>query len=94
MNSIKDSTELELNKYKNRIMDKCRQIKNEILEDNLFAFKENCEEVMSGIINDIETSIDNGKIRSIEELVNEINSVENKYNDNFPNIPQKKEIWY
>jgi len=78
MNAIKDTTDLEINKYKNRIMDKCRQIKSEIVEDNLFAFKENCDDVMSGIINDIETSIDNGKIKSIEELVNEINSVEHK----------------
>jgi len=80
--------------YKVRILDKLKQIKNEIEEDNLYAFKEQCEEVMSGILEEIEHSIEEGKISSIESLANEFKNIEVKYSANFPNILQKKEIWF
>lgn len=48
---------------------------------------------MSGIIEEIEMSIDNGRIDTIEKLAREFTGIENKFCDNFPNVPQKKEIW-
>jgi len=42
---------------------------------------------------EIEKSIDNKKIESIEQLMIEIKNIETKYSTNFPNIPEKKEIW-
>lgn len=59
-----------------RLQDNIRQIKNEIEEDNLFAFKESCDEVMSGIMDEIENSIDSGKIKDIESLSHEFKTIE------------------
>jgi hypothetical protein len=58
------------------LQDNIRQIKNEIEEDNLFAFKESCDEVMSGIMDEIENSIDSGKIKDIESLSHEFKTIE------------------
>lgn len=58
------------------MQDNIRQIKNEIEEDNLFAFKESCDEVMSGIMDEIENSIDSGKIKDIESLSHEFKTIE------------------
>jgi hypothetical protein len=44
---------------------------------------------MSGILNEIENSIDNYKITSIDDLSNEFKLVEIKYSALFPNITQK-----
>lgn len=71
-------TDTQFEAYKHRILDKTKSLKIEIQENNLFAFKENCEDVMSGIIEEIEKSIDNGKIDSIEKLTKEFNNVEEK----------------
>lgn len=48
---------------------------------------------MGEIMEEIEASIDSGKIKSIEELSNEFGIIEKNFSENFPNIPQKKEIW-
>lgn len=76
-----------------RLQDNIRQIKIELEEDNLYAYKESCDELMSGIMDEIETSIDSGKIKDIENLSREFKSIEQNYSQNFPNIAQKKEIW-
>jgi len=59
-----------------RLQDNIRQIKNELEEDNLYAYKESCDELMSGIMDEIETSIDSGKIKDIENLSREFKSIE------------------
>lgn len=48
---------------------------------------------MNGIMDEIENSIDSGKIKDIESLSYEFKSIEQNYSQNFPNIAQKKEIW-
>jgi len=48
---------------------------------------------MSGILEDIEQSIETGKIASIESLSQKFKHIELKYSQNFPNITEKKEIW-
>lgn len=48
---------------------------------------------MSEIMEEIESSIDSGKIKSLEELSKEFGIIEKNFSENFPNIPQKKEIW-
>jgi len=48
---------------------------------------------MSEIVEEIESSIDNGKINTLDELSKEFNIIEKNFYDNFPNIPQKKEVW-
>lgn len=83
----------DIEKFKMRILDKCKSIRLEVEENNLQAYKDNCEEVMSGIIDEIEVSIASGRIDSIEKLSKEFSSIEGKYRDNFPNITQKTEIW-
>jgi len=64
--------------YKLALLEKLRQIRTEIEEDNLYAFKSQCEEVMSGIMDEIENSIDQGKISSIESLAQEFRNIESK----------------
>lgn len=76
-----------------RLLDKCKGIRVELEESNLTAFKENCDEVMGEIMAEIEASIDSGKIKSIEELSREFAIIEKNFTDNFPNVPQKNEIW-
>lgn len=41
---------------------------------------------MSGISEEIEQSIDNKKITTIDKLEKELKNIEVKYNDSFPNI--------
>lgn len=48
---------------------------------------------MGEIMAEIEASIDSGKIKSIEELSREFGIIEKNFTDNFPNVPQKNEIW-
>jgi hypothetical protein len=48
---------------------------------------------MSGLMDEIETSIDSGKIKDIENLAREFKAIEQNYTQNFPNIAQKREIW-
>mmetsp|Transcript_32895 Transcript_32895/g.27842 ORF Transcript_32895/g.27842 Transcript_32895/m.27842 type:complete len:173 (+) Transcript_32895:1127-1645(+) len=76
-----------------RILDKCKGIRVELEESNLTAFRESCDEVMGEIMEEIESSIDSGKIKSMEELGREFEVIEKNFTDNFPNVPQKKEIW-
>lgn len=76
-----------------RVLDKCRSIRIELEDSNLTAFRESCDEVMSEIMEEIESSIDSGKIKSLEELSKEFGIIEKNFSENFPNIPQKKEIW-
>jgi len=83
----------EFDKYKVNLLDKIKSLYNEIIDDNYYAFKEQCEDVLSNLQEEIEKSIDNHKIDSIEQLMTEIKNIESKYATNFPNIPQKKEIW-
>lgn len=75
------------------MLDKCKGIRVELEESNLTAFRESCDEVMGEIMEEIEASIDSGKIKSIEELSREFAVIEKNFADNFPNVPQKREIW-
>lgn len=75
------------------MLDKCKGIRVELEENNLTAFRESCDEVMGEIMEEIEASIDSGKIKSIEELSKEFGVIEKNFADNFPNLPQKREIW-
>mmetsp|Transcript_62403 Transcript_62403/g.135239 ORF Transcript_62403/g.135239 Transcript_62403/m.135239 type:complete len:114 (+) Transcript_62403:356-697(+) len=70
--------ESDYENYHSRILDKIKSLRTEVEENNLDAFKENCEEVMSGIIQEIEESIDSGKIDSIEKLSKEFGVIEHK----------------